>query len=229
MSVTCILPVYNGERFLEEALDSVLDQEGADDLEVLVVDDGSTDATPEILEGYGDRIRVLRQDNAGVAAARNRGLAEVSTDFVAFQDADDIWMPGKLRKQLDCFEENPELDLCVGHVQNFWMDEVAHERALFEGTEFAAPTPAYGPPLLLARASAFERVGPFDTELKVGEDNDWFLRAREAGLVEHVVPEVILRRRRHRDSLTRSDPASREALLRNMKASLDRRRSRGGD
>ncbi len=229
MSVTCILPVHNGARFLAEALDSVLEQEGVPDLDVVVVDDGSTDDTPAVLEGYGDRIRVLRQENAGVAAARNAGLAEASADFVAFQDADDIWMPGKLRTQLDCFEENPDLDLCVGFVQNFWMDEVAHERALFEGTDFAAPTAAYGPPLLVARASAFERVGGFDPDLVVGEDNDWFIRAREAGLVEHVVPEVILRRRRHRGSLTRSDPASREALLRNMKASLDRRRARGGD
>ena len=229
MTVTCILPVYNGERFLAEALDSVLEQEGVPDLDVVVVDDGSTDRTPEILAGYGDRIRVVRQENAGVAAARNTGLAAAGGEFVAFQDADDIWMPGKLRMQLDCFEADPTLDLCVGHVQNFWMDEVAHERALFEGTDFAAPTAAYGPPLLVARASAFERVGLFDTDLVVGEDNDWFLRAREAGLVEHVVPEVILRRRRHRGSLTHTDPAARETLLRNMKASLDRRRARGGD
>jgi glycosyltransferase involved in cell wall biosynthesis len=229
VTVTCVLPVHNGARFLAEALDSVLDQEGVPGLGVVVVDDGSTDSTPEILEGYAGRIRVIRQDNAGVAAARNRGLAEVSTEFVAFQDADDVWLPGKLRKQLDCFEENPALDLCVGLVQNFWMDEVAHERALFEGTEFAAPVAAYGPPLLVARASAFERVGLFDPDLEVGEDNDWFLRAREAGLVEHVVPELLLRRRRHRGSLTRSDPASRDALLRNMKASLDRRRSGGSD
>lgn len=229
MTVTCVLPVYNGARFLAEALDSVLEQEGVPELDVVVVDDGSTDNTPEILKGYGDRVRVVRQENAGVAAARNRGLAEVSGEFVAFQDADDLWMPGKLRVQLDCFAKNPDIDLCVGLVQNFWMDEVAHERALFEGTDFAAPMAAFGPPLLVARASAFERVGLFDTDLEVGEDNDWFLRAREAGLVEHVVPELLLRRRRHLDSLTRSDPASREALLRNMKASLDRRRSGGGD
>lgn len=91
MSVTCIVPVYNGERFLKEALDSVLDQAGVPDLDVLVVDDGSTDTTPDVLETYGDRIRVLRQANAGVAAARNLGLSEATGEFIAFQDADDIW------------------------------------------------------------------------------------------------------------------------------------------
>lgn len=226
MSVTCIVPVFNGARFLADALESVLDQE-IEDLDVVVVDDGSTDETPDVLAGFGDRIRVVRQDNAGVAVARNRGLEEVRSDFVAFQDCDDLWTPGRLTHQLAAFLDRPGLDLCLGMIQNFWMPEVAAEGRGYQGTRFAEPVPGYSLTTLLARRSAFERVGGFDPSLRVGEDNDWFLRARDAGLTEHVVPEIVSRRRLHRDNLTRKDLASREALLRNMKASLDRRRSGG--
>ncbi|MBT8336309.1 MAG: glycosyltransferase [Gemmatimonadetes bacterium] len=226
MTVTCVIPVYNGARYLGEALDSVLDQ-GVDGLEVVVVDDGSTDDTPSVLDGYGDRLRVIRQDNAGPAAARNRGVEAAGGAFVCFQDADDLWAPGRLQRQLAVFEELPDTDLCLGLVQNFWMPELEAEARTYAGTPFAHPAPGFIFPALVARREVFEQVGAIDPTLRVGEDNDWFLRAREAGLVEHVVPEVILRRRLHENNLTRRDLASREALLRNMKASLDRRRAGG--
>ncbi len=226
MSVTCILPVYNGERFLAEALDSVLGQ-NVPSLEVLVVDDGSTDGTAAILDQFGSKIRVISQDNRGVSAARNRGLDEVDSEFVAFQDCDDLWMPGKLTRQLAALEERPELDLCLGLVQNFWMQELAAEERAYRGSRFAAPAPGHLLQVLVARRTAFDRVGRFDMGLDVGEDNDWFLRARDAGLVEEMIPDVLVRRRLHRNNLTRNDLASRDALLANMKASLDRRRSGG--
>jgi glycosyltransferase involved in cell wall biosynthesis len=226
MSVTCILPVYNGERFLAEALESVLDQ-NVPDLDVLVVDDGSTDGTPAVLERFGSRIRVVRQENAGVSAARNRGLDEARGPFIAFQDCDDLWMPGKLERQLAALRQRPELDLCLGLVQNFWMDELAAEETAYRGSRFAEPAPGYLLQAMVARRSVFDRVGRFDTSLGVGEDNDWFLRVRDAGLADEVLPEVLVRRRLHLGNLTRKDLASREAILRNMKASLDRRRSGG--
>lgn len=224
MKVTCILPVYDGERFLAEALDSVLDQ-NVPDLDVVVVDDGSTDGTAAILEGFGSRLRVVRQENGGVSAARNRGLDEARGEFIAFQDCDDVWMPGKLAKQLAALRERPELDLSLGLVQNFWMDELKAEETAYKGSRFSEPAPGYLLQALVARRSAFDRVGRFDTSLGVGEDNDWFLRARDGGLTEEVIPEVLVGRRLHLENLTRKDLASREAILRNMKASLDRRRS----
>jgi hypothetical protein len=80
---------------------------------------------------------------------------------------------------------------------------------------------------MLMRRQAFERVGPCNESLRVGSDNDWFLRARDTGAAEFVLPEVVVRRRLHANNLTRRDLASRETLLRNMKASLDRRRAGG--
>jgi glycosyltransferase involved in cell wall biosynthesis len=224
--ISCILPVYNGERFLAEALQSVLDQDFPDQ-EALVVDDGSTDGTTTVLEGFGSRIRVLRQEHAGVAAARNRGLEEARGTYIAFQDADDLWMPGRLRAQMERFEARPELELCVGLLQNFWMDEVAEEGEGYRGTRMAGPLPG-GLQTLLVKKTVFERVGAFDARLRVAEDVDWFLRAREAGVVEEVLPRLLARRRLHLGNLTRGDLASRESLLRSMKASLDRRRGRSG-
>lgn len=224
-SVTCILPVYNGERFLREAIESVLDQ-CQPDLDLLVVDDGSVDGTHAILREFDGRLRVIRQEHAGVAAARNVGLEAARGDFIAFQDADDVWMSGKLDRQLVHFARHPEVDLCLGMVQNFWMDELAAEEAAFQGRRFATAVPGFLLACVLARRSAFETVGRFDTALRTGEDTEWFLRAREARLVEGFVPELLVRRRLHRGNLTRSDLASRDALLASMKASLDRRRGR---
>lgn len=226
MKVTCILPVHDGERFLAEAVDTVLDQ-GHPDLELLVVNDGSTDGTPEILQGYGDRIRVLDQEHSGCAAARNLGLEEARGELIAFQDADDLWLPGKLAAQEARFEADPDLELCTGLVQNFWMEEVAGEGEAYAGHRFSEPVPGFLLAAILARRSLFERVGRFDPQLRRGSDTDWFLRARDADVVEETVPRLVAKRRLHAGNLTRDDLASRDTLLRSMKASLDRRRSAG--
>ncbi len=227
MNITCILPVFNGERFLAEALESVFAQDHPR-LDMVVVDDGSTDGTAELLTRFQGRIRVLRQEQRGCAAARNLGLRESSGELVAFQDADDLWMPGKLRLQEARFEADPRLELCVGLVQNFWMDEVAEEEAAYREHRFSAPVPGFTLPALLARRSLFDRVGGFNEGLRCGSDTDWFLRARDAGAVEEVLPELLTRRRLHAGNLTRGDLASRPALLHLMKNSLDRRRKSGG-
>jgi glycosyltransferase involved in cell wall biosynthesis len=223
--VTCIVPVYNGERFLREAIASVVDQTPPV-LEILVVDDGSTDGTPAILREFTGAVRVIRQEHGGVAAARNRGLGEVQGDFIAFQDADDLWMPRKLELQLARFRARPELDACIGLIQNFWMEELADEAARFQGRRFAEPIPGIHLVCLVAKRAVFAKVGPFDPGLRVGSDTDWFVRARDGGLVEECVPEVLVRRRLHAGNLTRADLASRDSLLTTMKASLDRRRGR---
>src|SRR4051794_39471252 len=125
-TVSCIVPVFNGERYLREALDSILAQSHSA-LDVLVVDDGSTDDSAPLAKSYGDRLRYFFQPNAGPAAARNVGLAAARGEFVAFLDADDRWHPHKLTLQLARFGARPELDYCVTHVQNFWVPELKEE------------------------------------------------------------------------------------------------------
>ena len=108
--ISCIVPVYNGARFLAQAIDSILAQTRVD-LEIIVVEDGSTDRTPDVAKGYGDRVKYVRQENAGPAAARNRGVAEARGEFIAFLDADDTWAPAKLETQLQWFTDSPNLGI----------------------------------------------------------------------------------------------------------------------
>lgn len=116
--ISCIVPVYNGELYLREAIDSILAQTYRP-LEIIVVDDGSTDATPDVVAGYGDRLRYIRQPNAGPGAARNHGLNLAQGEFIAFLDADDLWHPDKLARQMTRFLNRPDLDLCITYAQHF--------------------------------------------------------------------------------------------------------------
>jgi glycosyltransferase involved in cell wall biosynthesis len=128
--ISCIVPVYNSERYLGETLDSILAQTYRP-LEIIVVDDGSTDGTAAVAAGYGHRVRYVRQANAGEAAARNRGLNVAEGEFVAFDDADDLWHPEKLERQVARLEHRPEIDLSFTSFENFWIPELAEEELRF--------------------------------------------------------------------------------------------------
>ena len=186
--VSCIVPVFNGERYLREALDSVL-QQTYRHLELIVVDDGSTDGSATIAASYGDRLRALRQTNAGPAAARNHGLRDMRGDFAAFLDADDLWHPEKLARQMARFAQSPALDVCVTHVHNFWIPELAEEAARFRDHRIARPLPAYVAATMVARRRAFELVGTFDANLGFGHSTEWFLRAAARGAVVEALPD----------------------------------------
>ncbi len=221
--VSCILPVFNGERFLARALDSIFAQDGAR-LEVIVVDDGSTDRSAEIAAGFAG-VRLIRQPNGGVARARNEGVAHAEGGFIAFLDADDLWLAGKLAKQLACFEAEPGLDLCLTLVRHVRLDDAAPDVTIGADT---APKLGRLMQCLLARRDAFARVGPLDPGTRTRADRDWFLRAQELGLVEAVVPEVLVHRQIHggNRSIVEGDAVT-DDLLTIAKRALDRRRRAG--
>lgn len=224
--VSCIVPVFNGERYLREALDSILGQTHAA-AEIIVVDDGSTDATADVIAAYSDRVRCLRQENRGPAAARNRGCGAARGSFVAFLDADDLWDETKLERQIARFCARPELDLCFTYGRNFWIPELREEAAHFEQHRIARPLPVYLPSTLLARRRAFESVGGFDERLRFGHSTEWVLRARSQGVLTEVLPEVLYHRRLHHTNRSRKMSAeSRDEFLRLVKAKLDRERER---
>lgn len=227
--MSCIVPVYNGERYLGEALDSILRQTYRP-LEALVADDGSTDGTAGVVRRYGSRVKHLWQPNAGPAAACNLGLDRSRGEFVAFLAADDLWHSEKLARQMDRFQTRPELDLCVTHIQNFWDPELAGEEAALHAHRLARPLPGYTLVTLLARRRLFEAVGRLDSTLRHGDGTDWFLRAAEHGAVMELLPDVLVYRRLHAANRSRHlADDSRRTYVHIVKAALDRRRRSGGD
>jgi glycosyltransferase involved in cell wall biosynthesis len=223
--VSCIVPIWNGSTYLAEALDSILAQTYKP-IELLVVDDGSTDGSDRIAAAYGGRLRLIYQEHAGPPAARNTGLAAARGSFIAILDSDDRWHPEKLARQMARFDARPELDLCNCWVQNFWEPELAAEAERYRGHRRAQPVPGYVAATLLARRSAFDAVGSFDERLVFGDAPEWFVRARRRGLLLETIPEVLLYRRLHSRNHTRvAENAAREQYLELLREHLDRQRA----
>jgi glycosyltransferase involved in cell wall biosynthesis len=217
--VSVIVPAHNAAPYIAEAIDSIQAQPH-ENLDIVVIDDGSTDETAEIADVDG--VRVLRQPQRGPGAARNAGLALARGEFIAFLDADDLWTAGRLGVQLRAAASQPHLDLVFGRVEQFVSPEIDAAKAGIYCP--AGSSPGYHVGALLARASAFERVGGFREDLRVGEFVDWCARAEELGLRSHMLDETVLRRRLHSTNLglTRRDAAGDYAVV--LKAALDRRR-----
>jgi len=187
--VSVVIPVYNGQRFLRESLESVFAQT-FQDFEIVCVDDGSTDASYELLQQYRGRVRVIRQANAGQSAARNAGVREAAGTFMAFLDQDDRWYPSKLAQQVAVL--NAESDVVLVHCN---YDRVDGEgRVLVAGAALAEQASALASPLglmigealifpsaMLVRRDVFQRVGGFDPELRGFEDFDLIARLKEEG------------------------------------------------
>lgn len=225
--VSVIISTCNRVDYLPEAIASARAQTYAP-LELIVVDDGSTDGSAAVARRFGDPVRVVRQENAGPAAARNRGIAEARGAFISFLDADDLWVPEKLERQLERFSARPSLGYSVTLVQNFWEDDVAAERDRLADHRRARPVPGYVTLTLLTRRHWMERTGGFDEALGHGDAADWFRRADEAGAEGELLREVLARRRLHGGNRSRTMAGdSRGEFLTMLKRKLDRERGRG--
>ena len=225
--VSVVMPVYNGERFLRESLDSVFAQT-FQDFEVLCVDDGSTDNSAAVFEQYGVRIRVLRQKNAGQSAARNAGVILAKGQYIAFLDQDDLWYPSKLLRQLAAIEANSRVVLV--HCDFDRIDEkgrMVQERAgtIERASALASPMgqligeALIFPSAMLIRREGFARSGGFHAELQGFEDFDLIARLKQQG--EFVmVEERGMAYRLHGQGFTRAGGLhiirSRERFLRRM-------------
>lgn len=224
--VTTIIPVYNQQRYLADAIGSVLLQTGIP-TEVWIVDDGSTDESSLVADRMIQQsthipMHLLRQPNLGAAAARNAGAAHGTGEFLAFLDADDLWTEGRLSAMLAAFTVDPSLQVVFGYVEQFISPELdeASRQKLICPTE---PQPGYHPGGMVIRRSAFMKLGGFNDRWKRGEVVDWYARIREHQLHECLIPQVVFRRRLHgHNSILESGALSEYTHI--LKASLDRRR-----
>jgi len=205
--VSTIIPAYNAARFIAQAVESAL-QQGVPQ-QIIVVNDGSVDDTSDIVRSYGDSVELIEQANGGVSSARNRGIAAARGEFVAFLDADDVWLPGKLSQQLALFAADPALGTVICdevHVTDdgeivrpsFLASRRCHGDLPIQAARLAKPVswlvresffPTSG---VLTRRTVLARAGSFDTRLSICEDRDLWLRlAFEAPV--GLVPDVMLR------------------------------------
>ena len=222
--VSCVIPVFNGERYLTEALDSITAQSHKA-VEIIVVDDGSTDRTAEIARRHPAGVRYFVQDNAGPATARNLGIREARGACIAFLDADDRWPPEKLDRQLRVLHERPGTGAVVGHATMFRDDGNTTDSG---GRPTDVPIPAYITGSLLATRETFDRVGLFETALSHADDTAWFLRARALGVDIVLLPDVLLQLRLHGSNMSQARRGeSFDEYLRLIKATLDQRRRSG--
>jgi glycosyltransferase involved in cell wall biosynthesis len=219
-SVSVVIPTYNYGRFIDGAIRSVLEQTRPPD-EIVVVDDGSTDDTARVVEGFGDAVKYVRQNNAGVCAARNRGVAESHGDLIAFLDADDLWEPACLEMLLAKFTGDERIGLVHCGMREFddasgqtirivlegGEDRLAENLLLWEGPVIA------GPCSVIVTRTAFDDVDGFDTQMKVGEDWDFYYRIARKFQVRFV-PQLLVHYRSHANAAHRNVAEMERGMLR---------------
>ena len=206
--VSVIIPTYNRAWVLREAIDSVLAQDFKD-FELIVVDDGSTDNTRQILDPYDQGLIVLRQSNKGVSAARNRGIAAARGRLVAFLDSDDLWLPRKLSSQVDFFNSNPAA--LINQTEEIWMRNGVrvnpkNRHHKFSGMIFEKSLALclVSPSAVMMKRSLFDEVGLFDEDLPACEDYDLWLRISWRYPVHLIETPLIIKRGGHDDQLSKA-------------------------
>jgi len=223
--VSVVIPVFNGERFLREAVQSVLDQKYSS-LEIIIVDDGSTDGTATVASNLHGPVRYLRQANKGPGAARNRGIENAQGSLIAFTDADDLWPAGKLELQLPYLMTDATIEIVMGRIQQVLLSGTVSGPT--KADEIAEPAFSVNLGSAIIRRSVFDRVGLFDETMRYSEDVDWFMRAREGGAAIMTIDAVTLFYRQHEENMTRGKSPSELNVLKALKRSLDRRRAASG-
>ena len=220
--VSDIVPVYNGELYLEAALQSILSQD-YQSIEIIVVDDGSSDRTAQIARAFKN-VRYLYQDNQGQAGAMNAGLLFSSGLFITFLDADDLWVPHNLSTQVSYLLEHSEVDMVLAGRKNFVDPDT--KTPLLKTKDLAEEeTVNLTLGSMVARRSVFDKIGHFDTMYKNAKDVDWFIRAREGGIKMKTMSEIVLFRRLHDSNRSYETKNRTSEFLRAVKSSIDRKRS----
>ena len=222
--VSVIIPAFNAASFLPHAVASI-DRQGYQPLEIILVDDGSTDDTAAVARNLPSVSHYFYQENQGPSAARNLGLNHASGEFIAFLDADDLWPAGKLDLQLGRFKTEPQLEVVLGRIQYISLPGAENLDIAFETEDRTLTHVHLGSGVY--RKSVFDRVGLFEETLRYSEDVDWFMRAREEDISMVILGDVTLHYQLHAGNMTRQMSPERMTMARVMARSLERRRRRG--
>jgi glycosyltransferase involved in cell wall biosynthesis len=223
--ISVILPIHNSEKYLREAIDSVFKQNYTP-IELIAIDDGSTDGSSQIIKDHTGNIQYYYQTNQGPAAARNLGIQKANGEFVTFIDGDDLWPDDKLKNQMGCFEKFPETEIVQGLVKRVDIlqpDGYAEnngEDQLFIHSNLGA---------MLIRRTVFDKIGLFDKTLTYHSDTDFWFRARESGIKIMVDKRVALIYRIHGQNHTSGKTTKTLGFAGILKKSMDRRRNQSGE
>ncbi|MEN0001555.1 MAG: glycosyltransferase family A protein, partial [Pseudomonadota bacterium] len=193
--ISAIIPAFNAQTTLAETLDSIAAQTMRADIEVILVDDGSTDATATIAEQHLLSPKIIRVENGGAPRALNLGIEAAKGALICFLDADDIWLPEKTERQLAVLNAKPDLGFVLGFTEAFQCPSLPPQA--FEKINYIdGPVPGYVGGTILARRDCFTaRPGPYDEALKTGYFIEWFQRAQAAGISFEILDALVHKRR----------------------------------
>lgn len=218
-AISVIIPTYNRASMVVEAVESVLAQD-MDDFELIVIDDGSTDDTEKKLSSYDydNRLRYYRQENAGVSAARNRGLRYSTAPCIAFLDSDDLWFPAKLRLQYNFIREHSDADIC--QTEEIWLrngyrvnPRKHHQKVSGNIFRQSLALCLVSASAVMTRRDLFQKVGYFDEELPVAEDYDLWLRILVEDPVSLLPEPLVIKRGGHSDQLSAARGIDRYRIM----------------
>lgn len=216
--VSVVVGCFNGERFLQEALESVFAQE-FDSYEVIFVDDGSTDGSAEIARSFP--VHYIRQENQGVATARNAGLTVARGEFVTFLDADDVFVSSRLGVQASYLLDHANVGCVLGRQD--WLFEDGHSAAELSYDPIYGELGGIQLITAMVRRDVMQQLGGFDPTFRNAEDRDLLLRMRERGIEIVVLSHLVLRKRVHGTNKSRTHPAN-HPMLRSLREKVQRQR-----
>ena len=201
--ISVIIPAYNAERYLEETVQSVREQQWEGPLEIIVVNDGSADSTEALAKSLGCRVVSIPQ--SGPAAARNEGIKNASNDLIFFLDADDVLAEGSFEVLYAPMAQDPAVSAVFGRAKDFISPDVPPDEAKkirynVDGYEGRLTGCSF------LKKDVLEQVGPFDESLKSGETVDWMVRLRASSVRIARIPDIVLLRRIHLSNMGRLDP-----------------------